>query len=101
MAGRIAAGNIKLACEAIERAYAIAPTELLDAAGLQEQDLRDPGVLLSADAMQDVLRFALERTQDPGMGLRLARALDLRMQGFWGYALLSSLTLRERIDIHI
>jgi hypothetical protein len=30
----------------------------------------------------------------------LADALDLRAQGYWGYALLSSMTLRERLGIH-
>ena len=97
--GRVSAGYVKVACGAGE-SYGIALSELLAAARLDADDIRDPSALVSSVAMEDLLRFLLARTRDAGLGLRLARALDFRTLGFWGYAILSSRTLRERFELH-
>jgi AraC-like DNA-binding protein len=95
------AGFVGWVCEAVEQQLAIPREEVLQAALLDEDDISDPGALIPAEAFADVFRFLRERTGDPGVGLRLAGPLDLRTQGFWGYALLSSLTLRQRFELHL
>ena len=101
MKGRIAAGLVKLACDAIQRRYGLKESDLLSAARLDPSDLEDPSAPVPSDAFYDVLRCALDRTRDPALGLRMADAVDLRGQGFWGYALLSSVNFRERLERHL
>jgi AraC-like DNA-binding protein len=99
--GSIAAGYVSLAIEAAQQHHALGRSELLAAAGLDDGDLADPSTVLACDALWDVLQCVLDRTGDAGFGLRMAETFDLRTQGFWGYALLASLSLRQRIEIHL
>jgi len=55
---------------------------------------------LPLTAWIELLRFIRARSGDPALGRRLVRTLDLRKQGFWGYALLSSASVAERLEIH-
>ena len=98
---KFAAGTMRWLCATAERHYGIPQSELLAAAGLDSADVNDPAVLLPAEAAYDICRFVLERTGDRGFGLRLARSYDVRGQGHWGYAVLSALTLREKIELQI
>jgi AraC-like DNA-binding protein len=63
--------------------------------------LNDPEHHVTLSTFVTLLRFGQSQTNDPALGLRLARTWDLRQQGFWGYALLSSNSMRERIDGHL
>ena len=99
MSGEVSAGYVSLAC-AVGEEYGIARSDLLQAAGLLAEDLRDPNALVGNGAFTGVLRFILRRTGDRALGLRMARVLDLRTQGFWGYALLASSSMRERVEVH-
>jgi AraC-like DNA-binding protein len=81
--------------------YGIPRPELMQAAALSEGELADPGALVPEQALFALLRFIRARSGDPALGLRMADALDLRAQGFFGYALMSSMTMRERLDIHL
>ncbi len=101
MSGKVAAGLLTMICDAASRHYGIRPADTLDAGLLDEEDVKDPGARVPIEALADMVRFLLVRTGDPALGLRLSTGFDLRTQGFFGYALLSSLTLRERIELHI
>lgn len=93
----IGAGIVSLLCAAADGCE----LELLAAAGLSAHDLSDPGALVPLAHFEAALRHLLARSGDRAIGLRLARGIDLRTQGFWGYALIASSTLRERLDVHL
>jgi AraC-like DNA-binding protein len=99
--GTVSAGIIALVLDTAQQRYALERGELLSLVGLDETDVADPGQVMSCEVLWDLFRHLLRRTGDPGFGLRMAECLDLRLQGFWGYGLLSSLTLRQRIGIHL
>jgi AraC-like DNA-binding protein len=104
MQGKVAAGILSAICEvAVAKGWASA-SELLDAMALDAADIAQPTPMVPIDAYSDLLVFLREHTQNPAAGLELGLGLadmfDLRKQGFWGYALLSSLTLRQRIEMH-
>lgn len=63
--------------------------------------LDQPGYLLPAEHGLPLLHNLLTLAPDPGLGLRLGRRLHLRTHGFLGYAILSSATLGEAIDLMI
>jgi AraC-like DNA-binding protein len=96
----ISANTIKLYWKVAEQ-YGISRHALLAAAGLQSHGLHDPSGMVPNEQAEEVLRTLIKHAKDPALGLRLAHAFDLRAMGFWGYALLSSLTMRERIQIHL
>jgi AraC-like DNA-binding protein len=100
MAELIAAGIVSFLCDAAAECE-IDRAALLAAAGLCPRDLGDPAALVPLAAFEAALRHLLARSGDRAIGLRLARAMDLRTQGFWGYALIASTTLRERLDVHL
>jgi AraC-like DNA-binding protein len=81
--------------------YGIPHAELLEAAGIDADALNDPNGMVANEAAEEVLRALIKRTNDPALGLRMAKVFDLRKMGFWGYALLSSLTVRQRIQVHL
>ncbi len=97
--GKVSAGYVTLTLT-VGESYGIPRSELLAAAALDANDVRDPSALVSSLALDDLLRFIVARTGDAGLGMRLAKALDLRTLGFWGYAILSSQTLRQRFELH-
>lgn len=97
---RIAVGNLLMMFDGAER-LGFSRDELLQAAELTSSDLSDPAAQIASRHMVTLVRFVLARTSDAGFGLHCAEsALDLRRQGFWGYALLSSSSLRERLEVH-
>ncbi|HEX6245125.1 MAG TPA: AraC family transcriptional regulator ligand-binding domain-containing protein [Polyangiales bacterium] len=99
--GTVAAGFVHLALETAQQQYGLQRAELLDGAALDEADVADASRILPSDALWDLFQLVLERSGDLSFGLRMAETLDLRTQGFWGYALLASLSLRQRIQIHL
>lgn len=101
MTEAISVGLVLIAREVAADRYGLSRAHLQAAAGLSPDDLRDPDGLVPLAVFEDLLRFALARTGDPAFGLRCAEYVDLRSQGFWGYALMASRTLRERIGVHL
>jgi len=81
--------------------YGLTRAELLQAAAISDDELADASALVPERALFALLRFIREKSGDPALGLRMADALDLRAQGFWGYALMSSMSMRERVGIHL
>src|SRR5688572_5594113 len=85
----VAAGVVSLLAEAAD-GCGVSAGDVLAAAGLEPGQLAEPSALLPVSVFERALRYLIERTGDRGLGLRMARAVDLRTQGFWGYALLAS-----------
>jgi AraC-like DNA-binding protein len=95
---QVAVGYARLVCEVAVERYGCALPELLESAGLSPDRLEDPDATIPMPCLIGMTRALLERTRDPALGLRMAEAFDLRRQGFWGYALLSSETMAERVS---
>ena len=87
---------MNIACNAIARCTGLPRARVLEQAALDEPLLRDPDAMVDSAALITLLRFALAHTRDPGLGLRLARVLDLRDQGFWGISTSSRMNAARR-----
>lgn len=98
---KIAAGLVSMLCDGLAERYGLSRETCRARAGIDERAMSDPEYMVGLPALVELLRFALAQTGDPGFGWALCRTLDLRQQGFWGYALLSSNTLRERLEGHV
>jgi AraC-like DNA-binding protein len=98
---KVAVGLVNMFCGGLAEHYGLPRAHSLAAIGLSEQSLSDPDGLVEMSALVALLRFGQTQTRDPALGLTLARTWDLRQQGFWGYALLSSSSMRERLDGHV
>jgi len=70
--------------------------ELMSAAGLSEDELRDPDSRVSVQKMWSLWRHVIERVPEPkaGLGLRLGAAMRVRELGIVGYTMHHSATLR-------
>lgn len=84
-----------------EARYRLDVKGIAKAAGLRSDDLKDPSARVPLVAFEQVTRLILRQCGDESFALRCAEDTDLRAQGFWGYALLSSMTLRERLERNI
>lgn len=100
MSARVAASMVKLYWTVADQ-YGISRDALVQDAGLNPIDLADPNGFVSQAASEALLRALIRRTRDPALGLRIARSFDLRTMGFWGYALMFSLTLGQRLKLHM
>ena len=94
----VAAGVVQVACQLGER-HGISRAELLYVGALEPKEISDPDTRVPADALVEMLSYLLERTGDRSLGLRFAEAMDLRTQGFWGYAFISCLSGRQMVDL--
>lgn len=101
MRASIAVGIVNFACNAIARCTGLSRARVLTCASLDEGQLRRPDETIDVAALIALLRFARAHTRDPGIGLRLAQLVDLREQGLWGYSVLASHDVRERVDVHV
>ena len=101
MNATIAVGLVNLACDSIVQSFGLSRAELLAGVELDPELLSDPDALIDMSTLVELLRWAQLRTSDPGLGLKLARLVDLREQGFWGYAVLSSSSLQQRVETHV
>jgi AraC-like DNA-binding protein len=95
---KVAAGVIQVACQLGER-YGIPRTELLYVAALEPEELSDPDARVPSNALLEMVLYMIERTGDRSIGIRFAEAMDLRTQGFWGYAFISSLSMRQAAEL--
>lgn len=101
MSRTTAIGYVQLLCEVATREHGLDQASLLAAVALDPALLDDEAATVPEPTFLALLRLVRARTGDPALGLRLAQALDLRRQGFFGYALLSSGTVRERVAVHL
>ncbi|MDP1540539.1 MAG: AraC family transcriptional regulator ligand-binding domain-containing protein [Moraxellaceae bacterium] len=74
---------------------------LLKRHGLSLSTLEQPGFQLPWSRAFPVFQELLPLAQDPSIGLRLGRQLNLRSHGFLGYAILSSRNIGEAVDLLI
>ena len=95
----VISGLARLVVSVAER-HGLARAELLERAALSERDLADPEAFVPHTALFALLRTVMQRTGEAALGLELARAYDLKAMGRFGYALMASLTLRQRLELH-
>lgn len=73
--------------------------QALAGTGLQLEELQAPGTRIAATAELALIRSVVEQLGDPpGLGLAMGQRYHLASYGIWGFALLSSPTLRAAID---
>lgn len=77
------------------------PESLLVGTGLTLDDLEQPGRQVPMQTCLRIFANYQQRDPNPGLGITLGRLLDLRSHGFLGYAILSSRTVGEAIDLSI
>lgn len=99
--GTVSTGIVSLVLDTAQERYQLPRAQLLDCVGLEETDVADSNQVLAAAVLWELFSYVLAEIGDGAFGLHMAERLDLRLQGFWGYALLSSLTLRQRLGIHL
>lgn len=101
MKAKVAVGLINMFCDGLAEQCGLPRPQTLAAIGVNEQALSHPDGRVEMSALIELVRYGQAQTRDPALGLTLARKWDLRQQGFWGYALLSSSSMRERLDGHV
>lgn len=77
------------------------PARLLDGTGLDLAALEAPDCQVPLPLCLRVFANAFALDFEPGLGIALGRQLNLRSHGFLGYAILSSRTIGEAIDLCI
>ncbi|PQA42482.1 AraC family transcriptional regulator [Amnimonas aquatica] len=91
---------LALACQQAEQ-RGLPVAQVLAGTGLALADLEQPGCQVPLPVCLRLFVNLLQLDPDPGLGLALGRRLDLRSHGFLGYAILSSRTIGEALDISI
>lgn len=94
----VAAGLVTLVVE-VAGHYGIGANKLWAAAGSDPLHA-EPDALVPRELLFRVVRVLHVQSGDPRLGLRMAEQWDLRRQGMWGYAVLASMSMRERIDCY-
>jgi AraC-like DNA-binding protein len=77
----------------------IAEADLLEGTGVIPSMLRSPKARLSFEQMLRVIRSALDRSGDPGLGLELGRRITVSGMGVIGYAAMCQADLGAAIAI--
>lgn len=99
LALRRAATSVELLLE-LGAEHGVARTELLAGTGLAGRDLAAAGAEVTAGEELAVVRRLVAATGDPpGLGLDAGRRYHLTTYGIWGFALVSSPTLRAAVDV--
>ncbi|MCV6584838.1 MAG: AraC family transcriptional regulator [Marinibacterium sp.] len=90
-------GSLRILCE-VAPAFGVSADVCLGSTGLSLFDLHDPGVTVTfrqeLTAIENFLRAAPYR---PGLGIEVGRHIKPEALGIWGFALLSSPTLRASL----
>lgn len=73
----------------------IPPGRILKGTNLPEEWLQDMSALIAPSQYLSIVANALEESGDPALGLHAGPRQQLGELGFWGYAIISSPTLRE------
>lgn len=68
---------------------------ILKGTNLSDEWLKDTGALITPSQYLSIVTNALEESGDPALGLHVGPRQQLGELGFWGYAIISSPTLRE------
>ncbi len=92
-------GSIRILCEAAPE-YGVSPDQCLEGTGLMPFDLynNDTQVSISQE-LATITNFLNHTSYRPGMGIDIGRRYRPEIFGVWGYAILSSKTLRGCLQI--
>jgi AraC-like DNA-binding protein len=94
----VAAGIIEIACR-VGESYGYPRAKLLAVGGLTPENIADPGARLPSYTLWRIVQHVVEQSGDRAFGLRFAETTDLRSQGFWGYAFISCLSMRQAFQL--
>lgn len=76
------------------------PTSLtLESTGLNSTWLDDVEAKVQPEQYLKIVRNALDASGDPALGLKVGQIPNLGEFGFWGYAIISSATLGEALEV--
>jgi AraC-like DNA-binding protein len=78
--------------------FGLSRAQLLRAAGLREEQLRDPDARIPLSAVERIWRATIARSPDPVLGLRLGARVRTRQLGLVGYTLVFSHTLGAALE---
>lgn len=85
---------------ALAQEHGCDPAACLAGSGIAPSMLADPHLEIEAHRELVVVRNLVRRLRDvPGLGLEAGRRYRLTTYGIWGYALLSSRTLRSAVEL--
>lgn len=80
--------------------HGLSPAACLAGTGLRPQDLHDPGTLVEAGQELAIARHLLAHLGDrPGLGVAAGRRYTIGSLGVWGFALLTSPTVRDLLRL--
>jgi AraC-like DNA-binding protein len=79
----------------------INPAQALSGSGIDEAALTDPATRVSYTQMIKVFRNALALARDPMMAIKAGSRMHVTAYGIWGYALLSSRTCADLLDLAV
>lgn len=77
------------------------PEQVLADTGLGLAELEQPGRQVPLPVCLRVFANAQQLAPDPGLGLHLGQLLNIRSHGFLGYAVLSSRSIGEAVDLAV
>ena len=87
-------GSIRILCEAA-REFGISPEQCLENTGLKSFDLYNSDTRVTiAQELEAIANFLRHAPYRPGLGIEVGRRYRPEVFGVWGYAILSSPTLR-------
>jgi hypothetical protein len=81
------------------RRAGVAVDPILRAAGLTEQALSNPATLVSIDQTPSAYQAIVDAAPDPILAYRLGLAFHVTTRGMYGFAMLSSATFGQALDI--
>ena len=79
----------------------ISAAQALSGSDLDEKALTDPATRVSYAQVIQVFRNALELARDPMIALKAGARMHVTAYGIWGYALLSSRTCADMLDLAV
>ena len=78
--------------------HGIDPVELMETAGIAENDISDPDSRIPLIKTWNLWRVLIDRISDPNLGLHVGTSVNLRDVGLVGYAASYSRTLRDALN---
>jgi len=94
----LSAAWVSDALATVQRAYGIAPEELLAQAGIDARALANPGALVPLIDVVRLFACALVRSGDHALGVRLGASVQPRSYPVLGYVIVGSANVGEAID---
>lgn len=100
-AGAQVFASVPAALIAFSQMLGVSGQELLEASGLQAQELTDPDRLVDYESLPRIWRLLLDRFPDRSLGLEYSRLMRLDALGVVGYACRHARTLGQALDLYV